>query len=76
MPTAGRVRSTIFKAVSPVRGKPLAKAYHSAVASAGKLNVGRSANQGRTLMTAKPTAVVIVSHRARNLIANARGSAH
>jgi hypothetical protein len=52
-----------FAAVSRVRCKPLGKAYHSAAASTGKLNVHSSANHERTPMTAKPTSGVIVSDR-------------
>jgi len=44
MPPAGRVSSTVFTAVSRVRCKPIAKAYHSALASAGKRNVHSSAD--------------------------------
>ena len=63
MPPVGPVSSTVFTAVSRVRCKPLAKGYHSAVDSAGKLNVHSSANQGRSPMTANPTSGVIVSDR-------------
>ena len=56
MPPAGRVSSTVFTAVSQVRCKPLAKACHSAVASAGKRNVHSSAITNHKVWAAKFTA--------------------